>query len=543
MSVHKVNLHLKTAPIWVAEGQTRNNLMKKIINFALLMLLFPFSGWSYVGERFNAETKEGANLMYEVTSEKEKTCTVIRLDDDYYNGSITIPSEVNDYIVTAIGSWAFEGRGLDVVVIPATVKSIGDGAFFCTILTIVSLIENPFDLGDSFAGEYDEENDTYTIHGELIVPTGTTDKYLKAEGWKNFESITEMMPEGKVFTDKSIEGVEISFRINGIMTCEVYSDYGKAIPEEAQGVVTIPEMACGLYTVTAIADNACKYYMLSTSQQITEIIIPETVTTIGENFCKGLTSLKKLFIPKNVTRIGLNSFLLCEGLESIEVDESNLVFDSRENCNAIINTEYNSMFVGCKNTFIPSSVTGLADLMFESIPIKQITIPESIRIIPSMCFYNSGLKSMTLPEGLETIGREAFYSTQLESIRIPQNVKEIKYGAFSRCGKLKSVVSMIEEPFSILDATFEGAYESATLYVPKGTKAKYETTDGWKLFNRIVELDADSNIPTEINEMPAETNAMAKECYNMNGQRIGSGQQGLNIVRMSDGSVKKVLNQ
>lgn len=519
--------------------------MKKIIYFALLMLLFPFSGWSYVGERFDAETKEGAKLSYEVTSETEKTCTVIGLDDDYdnyYSGSIIIPSEVNEYTVTEIGPWAFEGRSLDVIVIPATVKSIGGGAFYCSFRKIVSLIEEPFDLDDSFWRDYDEESDTYTIHGELIVPSGTTIKYSEAEGWKNVESITEMMPEGMVFTDKSIEGVEISFRINGIMTCEVYSDYGKAIPEEAQGVVTIPETACGLYTVTAIADNACQYFMF-TQSKITEIIIPETVTTIGEGFCMSLNSLKSLFIPKSVVEIGMNSFLMCEGLESIEVDVNNPIFDSRDNCNAIINTKYNSMFVGCKNTFIPSSVTSLASLMFESIPIKQITIPEGISNIPSKCFYISGLESITLPESLEIIEREAFYFTNLTSIRIPKNVKSIKYAAFNQCTKLKSVVSMIEEPFSIWDETFEGAYESATLYVPKGTKAKYETTDGWKLFNRIVELDADGNIPTEIDEMPAETNATAKECYNMNGQRIGSEHQGLNIVRMSDGSVKKVMNQ
>ena len=519
--------------------------MKKFFYFVLLMSLLPLSGWSYVGETFYAETKEGANLAYEVTSEEKSTCTVIGLDDgydNYYDGSITIPAEVNEYTVTAIGSWAFEGRSLDVIVIPATVESIGGGAFYCSFRKIVSLIEEPFDLDDSFWRDYDEESDTYTIKGELIVPSGTTVKYSEAEGWKNFESITEMMPEGMVFTDKSIEGVEISFRINGIMTCEVYSDYGKAIPGEVQGVVTIPETACGLYTVTAIADNACEYD-LSGSLQIEEIIIPETVTTIGEDFCMYLRSLKRLFIPRSVVEIKRTPFFFCEGLESIVVDENNPVFDSRENCNAIIYTNNNHMFVGCKNTFIPSSVTSLEGFMFEGLAIKQITIPEGIKKIPTRCFYLSLLESITLPESLEVIESNAFDTSWLTSIRIPKNVNSIDAGAFYNCTELKSVVSMIEEPFSIWYNTFEGAYDSATLYVPKGTEAKYQATDGWKLFNRIVELDADGNIPTEIDEMPAETNATAKECYNMNGQRIGSEHQGLNIVRMSDGTVKKVMNQ
>ena len=104
------------------------------------------------------------------------------------------------------------------------------------------------------------------------------------------------------------------------------------------------------------------------------VVIPETisvdgkaytVTSLGENCFSGCWGLKSITIPNSVTRIGEYCFSSCGGLESIVVESGNTVYDSRENCNAIIETATNTMLSGCRNTTIPNSVTSLGGYCFD----------------------------------------------------------------------------------------------------------------------------------------------------------------------------------
>jgi len=124
-------------------------------------------------------------------------------------------------------------------------------------------------------------------------------------------------------------------------------------------------------------------------------------------------------IPNSVKSIGSNAFSLCNGLTSLAVEDGNAVYDSRDNCNAIIKTGDNELILGCQNTIIPNSVTSIGLGAF------------------SQC---SGLTSVTIPNSVTSIGSNAFEDCSgLTSVTIPGSVISIGNGAFSRCDGLESV--------------------------------------------------------------------------------------------------------
>ena len=160
----------------------------------------------------------------------------------------------------------------------------------------------------------------------------------------------------------------------------------------------------------------------------------------------------------------------------------------------------------------------------------DITIPESVD-------YNDKTYSVT------NIGKWAFSNCSgLTSVTIGNSVTSIGGGAFSSCKGLTSVISMIEEPFEINDDIFRNwiddhhEFTTATLYVPAGTKEKYESTPAWNKFENIVE-----GIENAVKSVEVDVTAEETERYNVDGQRISSPQKGLNIVKMSDGTTKKIM--
>ncbi|MDY6409313.1 MAG: hypothetical protein SPK71_05660, partial [Prevotella sp.] len=125
------------------------------------------------------------------------------------------------------------------------------------------------------------------------------------------------------------------------------------------------------------------------------------------------------------------------------------------------------------------------------------------------------------------------------SITIPNSVTSIGEGAFEYCSGLTTVISLIEEPFEITYDVFYNYYGetyTGTLYVPTGTKAKYESTPAWNQFTNIVE-----GIENAVKSVETDAKAEETERYNVGGQRISSPQKGLNIVKMSDGTTRKVM--
>ena len=212
--------------------------------------------------------------------------------------------------------------------------------------------------------------------------------------------------------------------------------------------------------VTRIEDNAFSY-----CSELTSVAIPEGVTSIGVwAFAEcGLTSIS---IPKSVTSIGEGAFFGCIGLTAITVAEGNTAYDSRNECNAIIETATNTLIAGCMKTAIPESVTSIGVWAF------------------AMC---GELTSITFPEGVTSIGDRAFSDCiDLTSVTLPAGVTSVGEGAFAACEELKDFYCYATTVPSTDPSAFELTPTSdATLHVPASAVEAYKSDEVWGQFGTI----------------------------------------------------------
>lgn len=153
------------------------------------------------------------------------------------------------------------------------------------------------------------------------------------------------------------------------------------------------------------------HHLYLNGEKIQDLVIPDSVKSIGNGTFKGCTSLTSVTIPNSVRHIEEGAFSGCTSLKSIVVNEGNKYYDSRENCNAIIDTENNLLIVGCKNSTIPNSVTNISEDAFNGcIGLTNITIPYSMKSIDNYAFNGcTSLQSIIIPNSVTKIGMYAFY--------------------------------------------------------------------------------------------------------------------------------------
>ena len=203
---------------------------------------------------------------------------------------------------------------------------------------------------------------------------------------------------------------------------------------------------------------------------LTSITIPNSVTSIGYNAFSYCSSLTSITIPNSVTSIGENAFSSCDNIKTMVVRSGNTVYDSRNNCNAIIETATNTLIAGCQNTIIPSSVTSIGrGAFYWCSSLTSITIPNSVTSIGSSAFSGcSSLTSITIPNGVTSIGEYAFEDCySLTSITIPNSVTSIGRGAFNRCSSLTSI-TIPNSVTSIGDYAFQGCSSLTSITIPNG---------------------------------------------------------------------------
>ncbi len=175
---------------------------------------------------------------------------------------------------------------------------------------------------------------------------------------------------------------------------------------------------------------------------LASVTIPNSVIYLESCAFEGCSGLRSVIIPNSVVHIENVIFGGCTGLAEIAVESGNPAYDSRDRCNAIINTSANSLISGCKNTIIPNSVTTIGGgAFFDCSGLTSVTIPNSVTSIGSSAFRGcSGLTSVTIPNSVTSIGSSAFRGCSgLTSVTIPNSVTSIGEDAFSGCSSLTSV--------------------------------------------------------------------------------------------------------
>ena len=413
--------------------------------------------------------------------------------------SVTIPNSV-----TSIEIYAFyECSGLTSVTIPNSVTSIGWYAFYgCSGLISVT-VENPVPASIYSSTFSNCENAT------LYVPNGSKAAYEAANYWKEFKEIVEMMP-----SSPNIEFADTNVKALCVANWDTNGD-GELSEEEAAAVTNLRYIFKENRNITSF--NELQYFTGLTSindkafyycTKLASIVIPTNVTTIGKSAFFDCEALVSLTIPSSVTNIGVGAFLDCGyGLKSIVVESGNTIYDSRDNCNAIIETNTNKLLYGCNNTVIPNSITSIGNSAFSHCMLMtSIAIPEGITSIGNWAFYNcASLTSVDIPDLVVIIGEDAFWHCDaLTSVTIGKSVTSIGSWAFLDCNNLTSVTIKNPEPIAIDELTFTNR-ANATLYVPAGSKVAYAAADYWKEFKEIVEIDNRNEQTMQLSALPILT--------------------------------------
>ena len=323
----------------------------------------------------NASSEYELGWTYELSEYETIKLTGFKISDNMNNIKLYLPEKINNYDVTELGEKLFYQQDkLNKVFMNSNIKIVGDNVFYqCLNLDKVEMSDNIQSIGDSAFYEC-------KLLSEIKMPNS-----LISIGNNAF------------YNCKKLSNINISNNVKNIGQ--------NAFAYNAITVIQIPE---GIEVLQKGIFSYC--------YNLDKVTLPSTLKSIEDNAFYECSNLKNLEIPASVESISNSAFVKCSSLSSIVVDDSNEVYDSREDCNGIIETETNTLIAGSNNIKIPGTIkvigeNSLSDRLF--------------------------LTYIDIPEGVVTIEANAFANClNLEKVIMPRSVTSIESNSFSKCDLL-----------------------------------------------------------------------------------------------------------
>ena len=351
--------------------------------------------------------------------------------------------------IATIGYFAFMGcNNLTSLELPSTLTSIGDHGFaYCSGLqSITVLTQTPPQLGqEPFLG--------VTQNIPVLVPCESMVHYNgNGNGWAGFTNFQGLGGNCRIgFADANVE----------TLCWNHWGSNGELSYNQAAAVTDLESVFKGNTEITSF--NELQYFTGLTSlgdsvfhgcQNLASVRIPNGVTSIGTGAFSDCGSLASIEIHRAVIAIGTGVFSGCSSLASIAVASDNRIYDSRNDCNAIIETATNTLVAGCKNTVIPNAVTAIGD-------------------------YALSINSLSW-------------------IEIPANVTSIGEEAFAHCTGLDSLIVHATTPPALGPNAFSNVEKTIPVHIPAGTCSAYRNATGWSEFTNLIDpaniVFADANV-------------------------------------------------
>ena len=503
--------------------------MKRLLATIILMLTMTASSF--------AVEVEINGLWYELSSETKEAKVIQYKNDNKYSGDVIMPETVEyegaSYSVTGIEKGAFIGcMGLTSITIPNSVTSIGDYAFReCSSLTFVTIPNSVTSIGE-YAFRECSGLTSITIPNSVTsiqysafekctcltsVTIGSSVTSIGGYAFYGCIGLTSVTISNSVtsigesaFKDcSSLTSVTIPNSVTSIGDYAFYYCTGLTSVTIGNSVKSIGSGAfscCGIHLTSVYISDLeawCKiafesganplstaHHLFLNGEEIKDLVIPNSVTSIGSYAFKNCSDLTSITIPNNVTSIGNESFSGCCSLTSVTIPNSvtSIGYGAFEYCS------------GLTSITIPNSVTSIKNSAFVGCSsLTSVTIPQNVTSIEDYTFGKcSGLTSITIPNSVTSIGESAFGGCSgLTTITIGSGVETIIERAFANCPELTDVYCHAENVPSMKDNkgrsctdVFENSsIDYATLHVPTNSIYAYKSTEPWSGFKEIVGLD------------------------------------------------------
>ena len=461
------------------------------------------------------------NISYRLFSDCNNLTSITYHCPDI-NSWLTVPTLKNVVIgneVKSISSNAFQGCSkLKSITIPKSVTSIGSSAFSgCSSLSSVTIPNSVTSIGTNVFDECSSLA-SITFHCTEIAGYLSRSKLwnlkkvvigdeVKSIGYKTFFDCPDLssITFGNGLTSIGDYAFHNTAWYNNQTDGLVYAgnvaySYKGTMPDNTS--ITIKDGTLG------IAGSAFEY-----CSGLTSVTIPNSVTNIGRTAFKGCSNIASFEIPNSVTSIGSGAF---HGTAWYNNQPDGLVYAGK------VAYSYKGNMRSKMSISIEDGTLGIA--------------------VGAFYQYNN-LASVTVPNSVTNIGSAAFENCSgLTSVTIGKSVKDIGSDAFRDCNSLTDIYCLAEDIPSLGEnALYNANIDNATLHVPATSLSAYQETEPWSQFARIVPLTDEEM--TGIEKVNADNHSKAKDSviYSIDGRRLNHKQRGLNIIRMSDDTIRKVM--